>query len=107
MASGSVFLLGGTGVDDGGKVGGATRGKDLELELENVTERNLPPLQDKSLSGKIFTALKKLRTFYELNSIVYAAVFLEGETNTFVLIISRAHFTCNAHCTCGIPGMLP
>ena len=58
MASGSVFLLGGTGVDDGGKVGGATRGKDLELELENVTERNLPPLQDKSLSGKVFTALK-------------------------------------------------
>ena len=21
-----------------------------------------------------------------------------------MLIISRAHFTCNAHCTCGIPG---
>ena len=49
MASGSVFLLGGTGVDR----------KNFELELENVTERNVPPLQDKSLSGKIFTALKK------------------------------------------------
>ena len=55
VASGSLFYLsgrGGKGAEDGGKVGGAARGKNLELELENVTEHSLPSLADKSLSGK-------------------------------------------------------
>ena len=52
LAGSEVFTLGGKGVDDGGKVGGVVRGKDLDLELQNVSDLNLPPLQSKSLSGK-------------------------------------------------------
>ena len=52
LAGSEIFSLGGKGVDDGGRVGGAVRGKDLDLELENVSDLNLPQLQSKSLSGK-------------------------------------------------------